>query len=81
MKQEDIINMACEAGLAEWHEHIQSHGFKFATPDYLERFAALIAAHEREECARVCEWLIGWQTAEERQAVDICAEAIRARGE
>lgn len=71
MTQEDIIRMARKI----WGE-------RAVLPfNELERFAALVAANEREECARVCEWLIGWQTAEERQAVDICAEAIRARGE
>ena len=44
---------------------------------YLEAFAKLVAAKEREECAKVCDsfcqsWLEG---AEE------CADAIRARGE
>lgn len=39
-----------------------------------ERFAALVAAHEREECAKVCETLNG--TSSRR-----CAEAIRERGD
>jgi hypothetical protein len=48
----------------------------------LERFAALVAAHEREACAKVCDavqkkneddgaWM--WEARN-------CAEAIRARG-
>ena len=41
----------------------------------LERFAALVAAHEREECAKVCE--------AEGQRIDAswssCAAAIRSR--
>lgn len=44
----------------------------------LERFAALIAAAEREDCARVCDALaspVHWLTAQ------ACAAAIRARGE
>jgi hypothetical protein len=47
----------------------------FATPDVLERFAALVAAHEREVCAKVC--------LEEAPSLDgqLCAAAIRARGE
>jgi len=40
----------------------------------LERFAALVAASEREECAKVCD---GWTHSNG----DDCAEAIRARGE
>ena len=47
MTREDIIRMAREAGFEidccslEWHDRI-------------ERFAALVAAAEREACARVC---------------------------
>lgn len=43
--------------------------------DTLERFAALVAAHEREQCAKVCEEWGAWN----KVAQDI-AEAIRARG-
>jgi hypothetical protein len=39
----------------------------------LERFASLVAAAEREECAKVCD---GWLHADG----DACAAAIRARG-
>ena len=49
----------------------------FATPDVLERFAALIAKHEREECAKVCDDM-------DHNGVMIaadCATAIRARGQ
>ena len=40
----DVIELAKEAGLAEWHESIQQYGFKFASPENLERFAALVRA-------------------------------------
>jgi hypothetical protein len=45
----------------------------------LQRFAALVAAHEREECAKVAD---EWQTEilDPRYQCD-CATAIRARGE
>lgn len=47
------------------------------TMEELERFAALVAAHEREACAKVCD--------ENERAnlygVKECAAAIRARGE
>jgi hypothetical protein len=72
VNRDDIIRMAREAGLAEWHESIQQDGFRFSDPDRLERFAALVAAAERESCAKVCDNL--WNAAE-------CAEAIRARGQ
>ena len=44
-------------------------------------FAALVAAAEREACAKVCDVeaeRLGWPT--ERFAADNCAAAIRARG-
>jgi hypothetical protein len=83
MTQEDIIKLAREAGCKPFRspEHWDDVQV-FATPNVLERFAALVAAHEREACAKVCE---------ERQEVfqkyytkglaAMCAEAIRARGE
>jgi hypothetical protein len=43
--------------------------------ELFERFAALVAEAEREECAKVC--------LEEAPSLDgqLCADAIRARGE
>ena len=41
-------------------------------------FAALVAAAEREACAKVCERLPAQQDIDVR---DECAAAIRARGE
>jgi hypothetical protein len=46
MTRENIIRMALEAGISESH----AQGMQ----GFLERFAALIAAHEREACAKVC---------------------------
>lgn len=48
MTQDDIIRMAREANLGLVQGHI---GMVAA----LERFAALVAAAEREECAKVCD--------------------------
>lgn len=51
----------------------------------LERFAALVAAFEREECAKVCEYRAmaldysGNQYVRDHAALD-CARSIRARG-
>ena len=75
MNREDIIRMADKAGF----EICRGDGW----PDErlipkMVRFAALVAAAEREACASVCEehWEIdGWRTAQE------FAAAIRARGE
>jgi hypothetical protein len=78
MNREQIIRMAREANIKQAIE----------TPHLLmvhelERFAALVAAAEREACAKVCDavqkkneddgaWM--WEARN-------CAEAIRARGE
>ena len=78
MDREDIIRMARECQFAHYYES----GDLVAMPQ-LERFAALVAAHEREACAKLCDavqkkneddgaWM--WEARN-------CAAAIRARGE
>ena len=53
----------------------------FDIPDvFKERFAALVAAAEREACAKVCEDLFDPRWRSEHNAASQCAEAIRARG-
>jgi hypothetical protein len=47
----------------------------------LEKFAELVAAHEREECAKVCEAHKLDNTLVHNNAVVGCAAAIRARGQ
>lgn len=62
MTPEDILRMAEEAGFDDY----ELHGM-------LLRFAALVAAHEREACAKVAE--------NHRTCTAVVASAIRARGE
>jgi hypothetical protein len=62
--------------IVEWTR--QAGGFN-ATPEFLARFAALVAAHEREECAKAAE-------AFHHHAYDFTGnlelhEFIRARGQ
>lgn len=76
MTREELIRMAREVGL--WLCVTDMF------PEELERFAALIAAAEREACAEVCDEmeLQYWRSAEDQSnftPVD-CADAIRARG-
>jgi len=78
MNSEDIIRMAREANLPACH---------LTHPKALERFAALVAAAEREACAMACEGLTpewpdqpGIAQAERTTMLD-CAAAIRARGQ
>jgi hypothetical protein len=68
MNREDIIRMAREADL-------NVHDPAIAL---LQRFAKLVAQHEREACAKVCE-----QTNDGTpyNLAEACAEAIRARGQ
>lgn len=86
----DVLRMAQEAGAGHFG-HDESA--QIVTPEVLERFtalvAALVAAHEREACVKVCEAKAEeWQSRNTRwqhyQGVAIgalnCAEAIRARG-
>ena len=68
MKKNDIIRMAQAAG-------INTHHFDVGTKE-LERFAALVAAHEREACAKVCDELQDVPATEPHH----CPEDIRARG-
>lgn len=71
MEREELIAMAREAGLLYW---TCGGGDTAIVPwlDQLTTFASLVAAREREECARVCEWLDGNHFGR-------CAAAIRAR--
>jgi hypothetical protein len=48
--KEDIIAMARRAGA-----HDDGNEVRFVELRYLERFAALVRADEREACAKVCE--------------------------
>ena len=54
MDREEIIRMANDVGIKGPASARQ--GFKmYANPVRLKRFAALVAAHEREACAKVVE--------------------------
>ena len=82
MTKEDIIRMAREAG-AELAELPMMDAFVFSVDDKnwnsacLERFAALVAAAEREACAKVCDEVGEFPSLTPRH----CADSIRARGE
>jgi hypothetical protein len=74
MDREQIIRMAREAGFRVDWQHADVAEIKAKRYEY---FAALVAAHEREACAKVCD---------ERERANLygvkeCAAAIKARGE
>lgn len=81
MTREELIEMAKEVGMCGMLTDVVT------TIDELERFAALVAAKEREECAMVCEERAGGvsmfatsrEAANNNKAVRGCAAAIRAR--
>ena len=81
MNREDITAMAREAGCVPVrHPEYDNDVQVFATPNVLERFAALVAAAEREACAKVCEERtdpLGYANL----TAEACAAAIRARGQ
>ena len=52
MTRDDIIRMAEETGI-NWD--LGKGPFFYFTTNGIERFAALVAAAEREACAKVCE--------------------------
>jgi hypothetical protein len=78
MDRKDIIRMArvagglnCDCCLPEPEPHEMQ--------EFIESFAVLIAAHEREECAKIAN---AWQTdVLNPQYHCDCATAIRRRGE
>jgi hypothetical protein len=69
MNRDDITRMARAAGFV---------GFD-GENKCLRQFADLIAAAEREACAKVCESLAGQQWVTREAALE-CSDAIRARG-
>jgi len=73
MDKEEIIRMARKAGMPYFYGT-----WEIANVDGLERFAALVAAHEREECAKVCDAL-AVDPEYASQTTKLAAMAIRAR--
>jgi sugar/nucleoside kinase (ribokinase family) len=76
MTRDDIIRLAREAGVPMEYSFNNGATVWDLHPS-LERFAARVAAAEREECAKLCD---------ERERANLygfkeCAAAIRARGE
>lgn len=69
MTQDEIIEMAVQAGIAKVIAEINI--------DIMEAFAKLVAVKEREACAKLCDSYQDIPATEPRH----CAEDIRARGE
>ena len=74
MTKEEIIELARQAGFErlghtaeDWVCHLED----------IEEFIKLVAEKEREVCAKVCD---GYSDGRHANMADLCAEAIRARG-
>jgi hypothetical protein len=79
MTQEDIIRMAREAGLHRNQHNLASNPvkYRFSYDGYeenFERFAELVAAAEREACAKVVDHIL-------KEGGGTWGDAIRARGQ
>lgn len=72
----NIIELAKRAGIDEYE-----FGYMDITKAELDKFAELVAAHEREECAAVCEDVKQEyeSSGHKRELKYTCADAIRAR--
>ena len=68
MDREQIIRMAREAGIGPVYGY-----------ESIERFAALVAEHEREACAKVCD-VLAVHPEYASDITKVAAQAIRARG-
>jgi len=86
MTKDDIISMAKQAGVPMQYSFVGG-ATRWHFDQWIEHFATLVAAAEREACAQVC-----LMPVDEIQVTDDCseyvykdhldcAEAIRARGQ
>lgn len=85
MTTDDILRMARDAGALSDNSHPTTETrYMRAKADAMLRFAALVAAAEREQCAKVCDaeyyQHLGPEYGEVRYGISTCAVAIRARG-
>ena len=72
MTREEIIRMAREAGF-------NPVSYTGANLELFERFAAFVAAAEREACAKVCD-VLAVHPEYASDITKVAAQAIRARG-
>ena len=87
MDREDIIRMAREAGFRDTTTPVVALGVSW---EQVQRFAALVAAAEREACARLCDQMFhDWCNQEfededeayrNKPDAEDCKKAIRERG-
>ena len=87
MTQDDIIRMAHQAGYYTDNEDVYDGDRYGICTKEITKFANLVAAHERELCAKVCEEMhepedsVYHWIPDGRGALQYAASGIRARGE
>lgn len=93
MTRDEVTRMAHEAAGFDGTTSLERPVILYAamSRDFLDKFASLVAAAEREECAKLCEEDLrdayirqGKPARDEAMlfaAIADCANAIRARGE
>lgn len=69
MTRQELLALASQSGMA-----MVQRGLSMVTHDDLERFAAMVAAHEREACAKIADDIDDMSGRE-------IADNIRDRGE
>jgi len=81
MTKDEIIKIAKQAGWKDMKDYDSEMNESFFIGKFtdLKAFANLVAQHEREACAKVCE--NEWSNVAERMYGQECAAAIRARGQ
>jgi hypothetical protein len=96
MQNDDVLRLANQAGIIPWACHEWQHGTFVHIDDGMDgdvacllQFAQLVAAAEREACAKVCESLLSLKgnylsddfgvVTKQIEAAWLCADAIRAR--
>jgi hypothetical protein len=83
MDREAVIRMAREAGMQlAWIATVPGTNKMKVLCDFdqVQHFAALVAKHEREECAKVCD-VLAVHPEYTSDITKVAAQAIRARGE
>jgi len=76
MTKEEIAHLMDKARGVDAPNTTDAGTIKWLTPDFLEKFAELVADKEREECAKECEK----HEKANFYGVKVCATAVRNRG-
>ncbi len=85
MTRDEIIKLAREAGFpfTKYGTLECDEDGEIDADEMFERFAALVAAAEREACAKACQSVVdgGQYDARQQYAAAACRDEIRARSE